>query len=200
MGFLMSSMQQPPVAPQPGPSSYQPPREPNISARTLVAVVGVVFIIVISMVLILLFVSGGGSSNSPSGALSGFADGINDGDMKYAFDHTILKFMPNYDEMLSMYDNMSFAGLVNIEFTDVSVVSNSSMTVDQQEEAQDTIDEINMLLDIEIQDTAFVDYTMRMEYAGYSGAPMIEPGEMLCIKVDGHWYIAMLSFPSMFYP
>jgi len=98
--------------------------------------------------------------------------------------------------MLSAYDNMSLGNLVQIEISNVSVVYNSSMTLDQQEEAMDMVSEINMVMDVEIQDTAFVEYTMTMGYAGY--AEFSFPGEMVCVKIGGDWYLAMLSFPNPF--
>ncbi len=180
------------------PSPFQPPKEPNISARTLFMVLAVVFVVIIAAALALVLVmgGGGGSSKSPSGALQGYAAGINDGDFKAAFDHTILKFMPNYDEMLSQFDNMSsYMNGVSITFSDVSVVYNSSMTNDQRQEANDTIEEISTMMNLNIQDFAFVEYTMKISYSGYS--PMSFPGEMLCVEVNGSWYVAMLSFPDM---
>lgn len=188
----MSSMQQPPVAPQPGPSSYQPPREPNISARTLVTVVAVVFIVLIGIVLVLLLMSGGG--NSPEGALKGFAGGVNSGDAKEAFDHTVLSLMPGYETQVTYLGSLLLVGDPHIDINSVREISNESMTSDQLEEAQDIINEVLAYVDIEVEDMTFVEYSMTMEYTSIGGGPQTLSGEMLCVKVDGTWYLAMLTF------
>lgn len=178
-----------------GTPPYQPPPEPNISARTFAIVIAVVLVVVIAGALAAILLSGSsaGGSGSPKAALQGYADGINHGSMKAATDHTILKFMPNYEQMLAPYENMSFQGMVKVDISNVSVVYKSSMTSDQLEEAADLMSEINMTLDIVVQEVAFVEYTMDFDY---TYGQFSFPGEMLTVKVDGHWYLAMLSFPD----
>jgi hypothetical protein len=192
----MSSMQQPPVAPEPGSSSYPPPREPNLSARTLVAVIGVVFVILIGIVLVLLLMSGGGGSNSPKGALTGYADGFNDGNMEKALDHTLLAFFPNYDSIVATFDNIPIEDMINIEYSNLEVIYEDTMTEDQLQEVQYTLEEINWTLDIQIEETAIVGYTISLEYIGFP--PATFDGEMVVVKVDGSWYLAMLDAPDLF--
>lgn len=192
----MSSMQQPPVASQPGPSPYQPPREPNISARTLVAVIGVVFVILIAFVLVLVLMGGGGGSSSPNKALEGYASEINNGDLKGAFDHTIIVFMPGYDDMMAAYDNISFEGMISVDVSNIEVVYEESMTQDQLDEVESTLEEINITMDIDIQDTAIVTYTMSMEIYGF---PMpADDTESVVVKVGGDWYLAIFDVPGFF--
>jgi len=161
-----------------------------MSARTLVAVVGVVFVILIGIVLALLLMSGGGGSgsDSPKGALTGYADGFNDGDMKDALDHTLLVFFPDYEDIVDSSDNFSFADLITIEYSAIEVVYEDSMTEDQLQEVQYEVEEINWTLDIVIEETAIVEYTMSIEYTGYPA--MTFDGEMVVVKVDGNWYLA----------
>jgi hypothetical protein len=162
-------------------------------------VIGVVFVILIGIVLVLLLMSGGGSGgNSPSGALTGYADGFNDGDMKDALDHTLLVFMPNYEDIVASFDGIDINDVVTFEYKDIEVIYESSMTADQLQEAQYMVDEINMTLDIEVQETAIVEYTMSIEYTGYDIGPVTFDGDMVVVKVDGAWYLAMLSAPDPF--
>ena len=178
-----------------GTPPYQPPPEPNISAKTFATVIAVVLVVVIAGALAVIFLSGsGGGSGSPKAALQGYADGINDGSMKEATDHTLLRFMPNYEQMLSPYENISFEGMITVEISNVSVVYESSMTSDQLEEARDLMNEINMTMDITIQEVAFVEFTMAFDYV-YGQFSV--PSDMLTVKVDGHWYLAMFSVPDL---
>ena len=191
----MSNQQMPPVMPETSPPAYSPPREPHISARTLFAVLAVVFIVVISAALVMVVLSGsGGGGNSPEGALEGYVSGINSGNAKSAFDHTVLKFMPNYDSQISTFEGMITYGDPHIHLSNVSVVSNSSMTQDQMQEAQDTVNELLQYLDIQVQDMAFVQYTMTIEYRSIGGGAQTFSGHMLCVEIEGHWYLAVTSF------
>ena len=185
----MSTQQMPP---------YQPPPEPNISARTLVTVVAVVFVFIIGIALAVILLGGGGSTGSPSGTVKGYVAGFNDGDMRAAFDHTVLKFMPNYDELVSLFDNYSYSSVMHIKLSDISVTYNSSMTMDQMQEAQDMVNDIMMVVDVQIDNTAFVSYTMTVTSSMYAGGAITVPGEMLCVEIDGSWYIATLGMPDMF--
>jgi hypothetical protein len=178
-----------------GMPPYQPPHEPNISGKTFATIIAIVFIVVVGAALAVIFLSGsGGGSGSPKAALIGYADGINDGSMKEATDHTLLRFMPNYEQMLSPYENISFEGMITVEISNVSVVYESSMTSDQLEEARDLMNEINMTMDITIQEVAFVEFTMAFDYV-YGQFSV--PSDMLTVKVDGHWYLAMFSVPDL---
>jgi hypothetical protein len=177
---------------------YQPPREPSVSARTLVTVLAVVFVIVIGAAVVVVLVAGGGSSKSPEGALNGYVAGVNSGDARAALDHTIVKLMPNYDSMVSSLGSMMLTGDPHIVINSVSTVDNSSMTMDQMQEAQDIMNEILVYINIEVQDMAFVEYNMTMEYMGMGGGPQTLSGEMLCVKVDGSWYLAMVTFLNEF--
>lgn len=189
----MSSTQQPPAAPQLGPSSYQPPGEPNISARTLLTVLAVVFIVVIGSALVVVLVAGGGS-NSPEGAFKGYVGGVNSGDAKAALDHTVVRLMPDYENMVAYMGGMMLTGDPHIDINSVTSVDNSSMSHDQTQEAQDIMNEVLAYVNIEIQDMAFVEYNMTMRYQGMGGEPRTFEGEMLCVKVDGQWYLAMITF------
>ena len=179
-----------------GTPPYQPPPEPNISAKTFAIVIAVVLVVVIAAALAVIFLSGGGGgSGSPKAALLGYAEGINDGSMKEATDHTILRFLPNYEQLLSPYENVSFADMVTVEISNVSVVNESSMSLYQQDEVADIMNEINWTLDITVQEVAFVEYTIAFDYSSYGKFSF--NGEMLTVKVDGHWYLAMLSVPDL---
>ncbi len=169
-----------------------------MSARTFVAVVGVVFVILIGIVLALVLMSGGGGSgsDSPKGALTGFADGFTDGDMKDALDHTLLVFFPDYETIVDSFDNISFADMITIEYSAIEVVYEDSMTEDQLQEVQYAVEEINWTLDIVIEETAIVEYTMSIEYAGYPA--MTFDDEMVVVKVDGSWYLAMMDPSDLF--
>jgi hypothetical protein len=182
----MPDMNQPP---------YMPPREPNISARTLFAVLAVAFVVLVGGVLVAVALSGSnGGSNSPEGALEGYVSGINSGSAKAAFDHTVMRFMPNYESQISAYESMITYGDPHVHLNIVGVVSNSSMTQDQMQEAQDIVNEVLQYLNIEVQDMAFVEYSMTIEYKSIGGGPQTFSGQMLCVEIDGHWYLAMTSY------
>jgi hypothetical protein len=157
-------------------------------------VVGVVFIVLIGIVLAMLLLSGGGSGNSPEGALNGFAAGVNSGDAREAFDHTILALMPGYEDQIDYLGGILLMGDPHIEINSVTEIDNETMTSDELEEAEDIIDEMLMYLDIDVEDMAFVEYNMTMEYEGIGGGSEALEGQMLCVKVDGTWYLAMLTF------
>jgi hypothetical protein len=93
---------------------------------------------------------------------------------------------------------MPIAGLITIEYSNIEVVYESSMTADQLQEAEYAVDEINLTLDIEVQETAIVEYTVSIEYTGFYFGPVTFDGEMVVVKVDGDWYLAMLSPPDLF--
>ncbi len=176
---------------------FQPPQEPNISAKTFATIIAVVLVVVIAGALAVIFLSGsGGGSGSPKAALQGYADGINDGSMKEAMDHTILRFLPNYEQMMAPFENMSFEGIITVDVSNVSVVYESSMTPDQLEEVADLMEEINWTMTITVQEVAFVEYTIAYDYSIYGHFSF--PGEMLTVKVDGKWYLTMLSVPNLF--
>jgi hypothetical protein len=191
----MSSQQTPPAMPDMSQPQYIPPREPNVSARTLFAVLAVAFVVLAGGVLVAVALSGSnGGSKSPEGALKGYISGVNSGSAKAAFDHTVMKFMPNYDSQIAAFDSMIRYGDPHIHLNSVSVVDNSSMTQDQMQEAQDIVNELLQYLNIEVQDMAFVEYNMTIEYTSIGGGPQTFSGHMLCVEIEGHWYLAMTSY------
>jgi len=163
----------------------------------LVAVLAVVLIVILAAALVLVLASSEGS-NSPEAALRGYVGGINSGDGRAAFDHTVLKFMPGYEQQVSALQNIVMYGDPHIIIKNVSVVDNASMTQDMKDEAVDIMNEILAYINITVEDMAFVEYNMTMEFRSLGGGPEQMNGEMLCVKIDGSWYLAMPSFMDSF--
>jgi hypothetical protein len=158
------------------------------------AALAIVFVVVIAVVLaVVVTMGGGGNSRSAEGAFRGYVDGINSGNVRAALDHTIVKFVPNYDQIVSQLQSTLLYGNPHISIHSLTVIDNASMTSDQRAEATDIMTEIHSYLSIDVQDYAFVKYNMTLEY-GIGGGPMTFDSEMLCVLVDGSWYVALTSY------
>lgn len=190
----MSDQSTPPVSPYPGPYPAPQSRPPGPDPRILLAAF-VAILAIITVVALLLANGGFGGSggNTPKGTLEDYASGLNDGDARAMFDQTTLSLKPDYESQLVWLQQTVFIGDPHIELRNVTVTDREDFTIWQQLEANSAIEDAQDELNMTVDDYCFVSATVTLSYGSFDESSTFDT-EMLCVQIDGVWYLAIWGF------
>ena len=177
--FSDEQKQSPPTLKSPGPN----PVKVFLVLFVVLAVVAVVTIALVSL----------RNNKSPVGVFEGYVDAVNDRDIRGVFDHTVLRFNPQYEAMLPELEQQVFANEPHITIDSVRVIERSEMDQWQDAQAQELISEIQEELNLTFDDYCYVSYHITIDYSsGYDSNSF--PAEVLCVSVGGSWYLAVPGY------
>jgi len=176
-----------PAAPSPPQYVPQPKR-----AASAVALLTVAAVMVIVIVLILLFVVLP-QGNSPTKAYREYVDASNDRDIKRMFDQTVTRFTPDYEDRLDNLSSIVFLLNPQIDIQSLSVTYQSNMSGLEKITAEVIVSDVEDKLSVDVGDYCYVDYTISIYYADIDQTATF-PGQVLCVSINGHWYLAVPGF------
>jgi hypothetical protein len=167
-------------------------RPPHPFPKAILALVCAVVAVLLAVFVVLVAVLGGNGSSSPAAAFTSYVNGINSGNVKMALDHTTVKFASDYQQQITERQSGLLMGDPTITVKSLTTVYNVSMSENQRARANDMLYTLRSSENITVTDFAFVDYTITIAYATYGSSNTFN-GEMLCVEVDGGWYMVMLT-------
>ena len=168
------------------------PRGPNPVVIAVVIIVLAALIIVPILVLVG-FPHEGSPEGSPTGVYEEYVDAVNDRDTKRAFDQTVTQFVPGYELMLDSLGDRIYLWNPEIDILSVGMTYQADMNNISKIAAQVIVADVEDVLSVEIDDFCYVTYTISVYYQDLNQTVTI-PGEVLCVEIDGQWYMAMPSF------
>jgi thiol-disulfide isomerase/thioredoxin len=175
------------VPPQP---PYQSGR-PGSGRTALLAVVVAVVLIAAGVGTYLLLTGGDDNAdvvNTPEMAADDFADEFDTGDIENAYNSTVYSLGDDYEGYVSSLEE-AFGGYIPEVSIDESTFTDSSeMTQSEVEDAEDKVDDIESEYDVDVDDYCLMEYTASVAHDDGSEATV--EGEVLCVLIDGEWYMA----------
>ena len=156
-----------------------------------------VFIIVLLVLAVVAIVTiavvGIQNAKSPKGVFEAYVDAVNGRDIRGVFDHTVMKFNPNYEQMLPQLEASVFANGPHITILQSDVILRAEMSEWHLSQAQELISEIQDELNLTIDDYCYVSYHITIDYSGGYDSNSF-PAEVLCVSVGGSWYLAVPGY------
>ena len=152
----------------------------------IVAVLAVVFLAVLVFIVML-------PDNSPIGVYKDYVDAANDQDARRMFDQTVTRFTDNYEESLDTRAALAFYLDPEIEILSVGVTYQADMNIAQELVAEIAVDDVESRLSVQVDDFCIVDYTITLTYTEIDQGDTFD-GEVLCVQVNGHWYLAVPGY------
>jgi len=150
--------------------------------------------IVAAVILAVLLLSGVFQQEmSPEDRYREYVDASNDRDVRRMFDQTVTRFNNDYDLRLENLSNLVFFLNPKITILNLSVVDQEDFTLLQDIQAQVIISDVEDKLSITVDDSCYVQYTVNVEYQDIDQNAVFD-GEVLCVSVNGHWYLAVPGY------
>jgi len=177
---------------QPRPTRSYPPlqamRGPN-PVKVFIVVLIVLAVVAIATIAVVTIQN----AKSPEGVFEGYVDAVNGRDIRGVFDHTVMKFNPNYEQMLPQLEASVFANGPHITIVRSEVILRAEMSEYYLSQAQELISEIQDELNLTVDDFCYVSYDITIDYSsGYDSTAF--GGEVLCVSVGGSWYLAVPGY------
>jgi hypothetical protein len=184
------STQQPPVIPSMSRGLQTSPRPGLNGLLPFILLLLVVAAVIIAFSLAI-FLAG---KKSPTEVFEEYVDASNDRDIRRMFDQTVLRFAPDYEFRLAILEVQVF--IYDPETTIISATEllKEDMDPGQIGFAEDLVSEVEDELGIVVEDYCFVEYRITIEYRALQDAEETFDGEMLCVQVEGDWYLVVPGY------
>jgi len=177
----------------PSAPSFPPPYAPYRSGpNPLVVAVAILAVLAVITVAVLVFLVLP-QEDSPTDVYRRYVSASNDRDIKRMFDQTVTKFNPDYEQRLENLSEIVFFLDPEIEIVNLGVTYQANMSELQKWTAGIIIDDIESELLVDVDDYCYVYYTINVHYKGIDQTATFD-GEVLCVDIDGDWYLAVPGY------
>ena len=170
----------PPYAP------YRPGPNPLVVAVAILAVLAVITVAVLVFLVL-------PQEDSPTDVYKEYVDASNDRDIKRMFDQMVTKFNLDYEQRLENLNNIVFFLDPEIEIVSIGVTYQANLSEQQKWMAEIIIDDIESELLVEVDDCCYVHYRINVHYMEIDQTATFD-GEVLCVDIDGDWYLAVPGY------
>lgn len=133
------------------------------------------------------------ANESPTDAYREYVDASNDKNIKRMFDQTVTRFTDDYESRLENLSDTMFHLNPKIEIVELEEINKDNITILQELEAQVLIPDLEYRLSVTVEDFCYLQYTVNITYQDIDQGAEIS-GEVLCVMIDGHWYLAIPGF------
>ena len=154
-----------------------------------VAILAVLAVITIAVLIFLVLPE----EDSPTDVYKEYVDASNDRDIKRMFDQTVTKFNPDYEQRLENLSEIVFVLDPEIEIVSLGVTYQANMSELQKLTAGIIIDDIESKLLVDVDDYCYLHYRIDVQYMEIDQTATFD-GEVLCVDIDGDWYLAVPGY------
>jgi hypothetical protein len=153
------------------------------------AVLAVLAVIVVAVMVFLVLPQ----EDSPTDVYKEYVDASNDRDIKRMFDQTVTKFNSDYKQRLENLSESVFFLDPEIEIVSLGVTYQANLSELQKWTAEIIIDDIESELLVDVDDCCYVSYAVNVHYKDIDQTATFD-GEVLCVDIDGYWYLAVPGY------